>query len=192
MWTNLSHSRGSLQHKQNNAFIKLADANFTSLASIEKNWKETFSNNIYKLQFLDDAIEREYTVENMIFIGFGIFSILAIIIGCLGLFGLMSFIVDQKRKELGIRKVLGASLLENFSIFVKEYIGLVALAFLISSPIVYYFMNQWLQGFTYRIELSLWMFLMGGVATFFIAMLTCSYQSIKAARENPIYALSEE
>ncbi|WP_430682183.1 ABC transporter permease [Maribacter halichondriae] len=88
--------------------------------------------------------------------------------------------------------MLGASLLENFSFFVKEYIGLVALAFLISSPIVYYFMNQWLQGFTYRIELSVWMFLMGGIVTFLIAMLTCSFQSIKAARENPIFALREE
>ncbi|MGB7393540.1 MAG: ABC transporter permease [Pricia sp.] len=177
---------------QFNAFIKLADTDYTSLAVIEKSWKETFSNAAYDFQFLDDAIEREYTVENMIFNGFGIFSLLAIIIGCLGLFGLMSFIIAQKRKEIGIRKVLGASLLENVSFFAKEYTGIVSLAFLIASPLVYYFMHRWLQGFTYRIDLSLWMFLIGGAATFLIAMLTCSYQSIRAAMASPINALRDE
>ena len=177
---------------QDKAFIKLADANYTALSDIKKNWEETFSNSIYKLQFLDDAIEKEYTVENMIFFGFSIFSLLAIVIGCLGLFGLMSFIVAQKRKEIGIRKVLGASLLENISFFLKQYTGLVGLAFLISTPVVYYFMNRWLQGFTYRIELSLWMFLIGGIITLFIAILTCSFQSIRAAMESPVHALRNE
>nr|WP_273568238.1 FtsX-like permease family protein [Maribacter sp. Hal144] len=102
---------------QNNAFIKLADAKYTSLANIEKNWKETFGNSIYKLQFLDDAIEREYTVENMIFIGFGIFSVLAIIIGCLGLFGLMSFVVAQKKKGNRNTKSVGRFTFGEFFLF---------------------------------------------------------------------------
>ena len=176
----------------NKGFVRLNDSNYSSLETIESSWKETYTNAIYKFQFLDDAIAKEYTVENMIFTGFGIFSILSVLIGCLGLFGLMSFIVTQKRKEISIRKVLGASLFENISFFTKEYFRLVILSFIIASPVVYYLMNAWLEGFTYRIEPSLWMFLIGGFATFFIAMLTCSFQSIKASMTNPIIALREE
>ncbi|WP_299533451.1 ABC transporter permease [Ulvibacterium sp.] len=177
---------------QNNAFIKLSDGNYGSLGTIKNVWEQTFSNSIYDYHFLEDSIEKEYMVENLMFRGFGIFSILAISIGCLGLFGLMSFMISKKAKEIGIRKVLGATLFENLSLFTKEYIGLVALAFVIAAPLVYYFMNQWLEGFTYRIELSFWMFLSGGSITLIIAILTCSFQSIKAALANPIYALKEE
>lgn len=175
-----------------NAYIKLTDSNYTSLSSIQTSWEETYVNSIYSHQFLNDAISKEYTVENMIFTGFGVFSILAILIGCLGLFGLMSFVVIQKRKEIGIRKVLGASLLENISFFSKEYVHVVILSFIIAAPLVYYFMNAWLESFTYRIQPSIWMFFFGGLATFLIAMATCSFQSIKASRANPIVTLREE
>ncbi|GMN11485.1 ABC transporter permease [Croceitalea sp. MTPC9] len=177
---------------QNNAFIKMSDSNYTALNTIKSNWEETYTNAIYDFQFLDDGIAKQYMVENMIFTGFGIFSVLSILIGCLGLFGLMSFIVAQKRKEIGIRKVLGASILENISFFTKEYFYLVLLSFIIATPIVYYFMNLWLESFTYRIQPSFWMFLIGGLSTFLIAMVTCSFQSIKASRANPIIALREE
>jgi len=177
---------------QNNAFIRLGHLNPTSLGSIKENWEETFTNGIYKFQFLDDAIAKEYTLENIIFNGFKIFSILAIILGCLGLFGMMSFVVAQKRKEISIRKVLGATLQQNIALFSKEYMGLVLLAFAVATPIAYYFMNQWLQSFTYRIELSIWMFLTGGLVTLLIAFATCSYQSIKAAMANPIKSLRTE
>ncbi|MFS4454721.1 ABC transporter permease [Maribacter sp. 2304DJ31-5] len=177
---------------QNNAFIKMGDSNYTALENIKNNWEDTYTNAIYEFQFLDDAIAKEYTIENMVFTGFGTFSVLSILIGCLGLFGLMSFIVNQKRKEIGIRKVLGASLLENISFFSKEYSYLVMLSFFIAAPLVYYFMNLWLEGFTYRIRPSFWMFLTGGFLTFLIAMITCSFQSIKASMANPIIALREE
>lgn len=175
-----------------NAFIKVNESNYSALETIKRNWEETYFNTIYKHQFLDDAIAMEYTVENMIFTGFSVFSVLAILIGCLGLFGLMSFVVARKRKEIGIRKVLGASLFENISFFSKTYFRLVILSFAIAAPIVYYFMGLWLESFEYRIELSFWMFLFGGVLTFLIAMATCSFQSIKASRANPIIALREE
>lgn len=177
---------------QNNAFIKLSQGNYGSLGAIKNTWEQTFSDSVYDYHFLEDSIEREYIVENMVFTGFGIFSILAISIGCLGLFGLMSFVISKKAKEIGIRKVMGATLFENLSLFTKEYIGLVALAFVIAAPLVYYFMNPWLEGFTYRIELSFWMFLSGGAITLIIAIFTCSFQSIKAAIANPIYVLKEE
>lgn len=175
-----------------NAFVKMVDANYRSLSSIETVWKDTFTSSIYEYKFLDDSIEREYAVERLVFNGFSIFSILAISIGCLGLFGLMYFVIARKTKEIGIRKVLGASLFQNLSFFMKEYIGLVSLAFIIAAPIVYYFMKLWLEGFTYRIELSLWMFLCGGGVTLLIAIITCSFQSVKASLANPIVALREE
>lgn len=175
-----------------NAFIELRNANGSSLENIQEIWESTYSNGLYKRQFLNDAIAREYAVERLIFTGFTSFSIVSILLGCLGLFGLMSFIVTQKRKEIGIRKVLGATVVQNIAFFSKKYIRLVALSFLIAAPLVYYFMNIWLQTFTYRIQPSIWMFLFGGTVTFLIALVTCSAQSIKAARANPIHALKEE
>jgi len=176
----------------NQAFIKINDPNPEALASLEKTWKNTFPNAVYDYHFLDDAIEKEYVVEGMIYKGFTLFSILAISIGCLGLFGLMSFIISRKKKEIGLRKVLGANVAQIISFFSKEFIQIVVLAFVLAVPFVYYMMNLWLEGFTYRITISIWMFLGGGVLTLFIALVTCSFQSIKAAFSNPINALREE
>lgn len=175
-----------------NSFVKLRDINPGSLEKVKKTWQATYTDSMYKLQFLNDAIAKEYAVERLTFAGFGVFSILAILLGCLGLFGLMSFIVAQKRKEIGIRKVLGASLLENVVFFSKKYIRLVGLSFIIAAPLVYYAMNIWLASFTYHIQPSIWMFLFGGTVTFLIALTTCSFQSIKAAMANPVHALKEE
>ena len=177
---------------QNQAFVKMTGTDYGSLSHMEKIWKQTFDTSVYQYHFLNESIEREYAIEQMIFYGFGIFSFLAISIGCLGLFGLMYFVVSKKVKEIGIRKVLGASLYQNLAFFMKEYIGLVSLAFVVAAPIVYYFMNLWLEGFTNRIALSFWMFLCGGLATLLIAMVTCSYQSLKASLANPVKALQEE
>ena len=176
----------------NYGFIKLSHTEASALSTIENIWNGTFKNAIYKSQFLNDAIAREYAVERLIFIGFGIFSVLAIVLGCLGLFGLMAFIVVRKRKEIGIRKVLGASLLENISFFTKQYVSLVLLAFLITAPMVYFLAKHWLEGFSYRIDLSIWMFFAGGFITLAITILTCSFQSINASRINPIEVLKEE
>lgn len=176
----------------NHGFIKLSRTEASTLSIIEKTWNGTFKNAIFKSQFLDDAIAREYAVERLILTGFGIFSVLAIVLGCLGLFGLMAYLVTQKRKEIGIRKVLGASLFENISFFTKQYVSLVLLAFLITAPMVYFLAKHWLEGFTYRIELSIGMFLAGGCITLVIAILTCSFQSISASRINPVEILKEE
>ncbi len=177
---------------QNSAFIKWEGSKVSGIDKIQTYWEELFTNSVYKQQFLDDAIEKEYLVENLIFKGFTTFSILSIIIGCLGLFGLMSFIVSRKSREISIRKVLGATLLENIALFSLEYTKIVGLSFIIASPFVYYFMGQWLEGFTYRIQPSLWMFLSGGFITLFIALLTCSFQSVKAALVNPAKNLRSE
>ena len=177
---------------QNQAFIKIKNENYGSLAFIKDKWEDTFSSSVYRYHFLDNAIEKEYIVERLVFNGFTIFSFLAISIGCLGLFGLMSFVTSRRMKEISIRKVLGASLFQNFSFFTKEFTGLVIVAFIIAVPFVHYFMNLWLEGFTYRIKPTIWMFLSGGTLTLAIAIIICSFQSIKAALTNPIHALREE
>ncbi|KKN37498.1 hypothetical protein LCGC14_0762940 [marine sediment metagenome] len=175
---------------QDQAFVKIG--NSKTLEFIKGRWEDTFTSSVFRYSFLDDSIKKEYVVEQLVFNGFTILSVLAISIGCLGLFGLMSFIVSRKKKEISIRKVLGADILQIFSIVTGEFIGLISLAFIIAVPLVYYFGNEWLESFTYHIELSVWMFLSGGFLTLIIAIITCSFQSFNAARANPINSLREE
>lgn len=175
---------------QNNAFIKVS--NSKGLAYVEKTWKTLFPSSIYNYDFLEDVIAKEYTIEQLIFNGFKILSILSISIGCLGLLGFMSFVTLRKRKEIGIRKVLGAGVLRNISYLSKEFILLVMMSFLIATPVAYYFMNIWLESFTYQIQLTPWMFLLGGVITLIISIVICSFQSANAAIANPIKSLQNE
>ncbi|MEM9144120.1 MAG: FtsX-like permease family protein, partial [Bacteroidota bacterium] len=177
---------------QNKAFIRMDKRKFSGVAQIKAYWEELFTNSVFKKQFLDDAIEKEYLIEGLVFNGFTAFSILSVLIGCLGLFGLMSFVLSQKSKEIGIRKVLGASLLENVSLFSREYIKVVGLSFVIASPLVYYFMGNWLEGFSYGIRPTFWMFLLGGLITLGISLATCSWQSFKAAMASPVKSLRTE
>jgi putative ABC transport system permease protein len=176
------------------AFVKIQPkANLsTSLAHIEKTWKELSPDKVYSYSFLDELIEKNYAVENLVFQGFSLFSALAIFIGCLGLFGLMSFMTLKKTKEIGIRKVLGATVAQIVALFSKEFVGLIAVAFCIAAPVAYYIIDEWLQGFVYRISLSSWMFVSGGVLALIIAMATVSHQSIKAGLANPVDSLRNE
>ncbi|PKA96850.1 ABC-type lipoprotein release transport system permease subunit [Flavobacteriaceae bacterium MAR_2009_75] len=175
---------------QNQAFVKID--NSESLEYVKDQWENTFTSSLFNYSFLDDSIKKEYIIERLIFNGFTVLSFLAICIGCLGLFGLMSFIISSKKKEIGIRKVLGASIVQVVTFFTKEFVGLVVLAFVIASPVVYYFGNLWLESFTHHIKLSIWIFLGGGFLTVIIAITTCSFNSLNAARANPINSLREE
>lgn len=175
---------------QNRAFVKIG--NSEPLEFIKDKWENIFTSSVFSYSFLDDSIKKEYVVERLVFNGFTVLSVLAICIGCLGLFGLMSFIVSSRKKEIGIRKVLGAGILQVVSLVTKEFVGLVVLAFITAAPFVYYFGNVWLEGFTHHIELSVWIFLSGGFLTLIIAIITCSFQSLNAARANPISSLREE
>ena len=120
------------------------------------------------------------------------FSILAILIACLGLFGLASFMAEQRTKELGVRKVLGASMNSLFTLLSKDFVRLVLIAFVITVPLSWYLMNRWLQDFAYRIEIKWWMFALAGLVALCIALLTVSSQAIKAALANPIKSLRTE
>jgi ABC-type antimicrobial peptide transport system permease subunit len=163
-----------------------------SLSLIETSWKELNPEGIFNAAFLDDILARNYALEQFVFRGFTTFSVLTIVIGCLGLYGLLSYITIRKSKEVGIRKVLGATVTQIVGLFSREFIVLVMVAFLIAAPLAYYFMNQWLQDFVYHIELSWWMFILGALATIVIAIVTIGYQSIKSALANPVESLRTE
>ena len=174
------------------AFIKIGKGHMPPLSFIENQWKNNYPESVYTYHFLDESIEKEYLVERLIQAGFTIFSILVIIIGCLGIFGLMSFITIQKRKEVGIRKVLGASVFQIVNYFSKEFIFLILISFLISAPVCYYLLERWLVNFSYRIELTVDMFLLGGIITLLIALISSAFQTVGAALVNPVHSLRSE
>jgi len=123
---------------------------------------------------------------------FMVFAILAIIIGCIGLFGLSAYMASQRIKEIGIRKVLGASIPDITKMLSKDFLKLVLIAIVVASPLAWWVMNKWLQDFAYRIQISWWVFAAAGAAALVIAMLTVSFQAIKAAIANPVKSLRTE
>jgi ABC-type antimicrobial peptide transport system permease subunit len=146
----------------------------------------------FTYQFLDEAYQNLYTSEQMINKLSGYFAILAIFICCLGLLGLIMFTAEQRTKEIGIRKVLGANTTSLFALLSKEFLLLVLIAFVIASPLAWWAMHNWLTGFAYRINMSWWMFLLAGFLAMFIASATISVQAIKAAIANPVKSLRTE
>ena len=123
---------------------------------------------------------------------FGTFSILAVIIACLGLFGLASFAAAKRTKEIGVRKVFGASIAGIVGILVREFLWLVLIANLLAWPLAYFAMRSWLQGFAYRVSMNARVFLLAGLLTLCIALMTVSYQALRAARANPVDSLRYE
>jgi ABC-type antimicrobial peptide transport system permease subunit len=177
----------------NQAGIKLTTTNISStLQSVKKIWEETFPNFVYEYKFLDDKIESFYKQESQLSDLYKIFAVIAIFLSCLGLYGLASFMAVQRIKEVGIRKVLGATATSIIYLFSKEFILLISIAFVIAAPIAWYFMNNWLQDYVYRINVSWWLFAAGGLVAIIIALATISFQAIKAAIANPVRSLKTE
>jgi putative ABC transport system permease protein len=160
--------------------------------TIEKKYKGTFPENPFQYFFLDDYFNRQYESDVQFGKVFGLFSLLAIIIACLGLFGLSSYLVLQRTKEIGIRKVLGATVAQITSLVSKEFILIVLIADIIAWPIAFYAMESWLSGFAFRIDLGMLSFLIPTAITLLIATLTVATQSIKAATANPTTNLRAE
>lgn len=158
----------------------------------ERVWYKAYPDDVFNYEFLDETFARFYSAEIRQNTLFKVFSGIAILIGCLGLYGLVAFMAAQRTKEVGIRKVLGASTFSITVLFSKEFIKLVLIAFVIAVPIAYYLMNEWLQDFTYRINLGYGAFLLAGLATLVIALLTTSTQAIKAAMSDPVVSLKSE
>jgi ABC-type antimicrobial peptide transport system permease subunit len=175
------------------ASIKLSTTNMaTSMQAIKKIWEQTFPDYVYEYKFLDDKIASFYKQENQLSQLYKLFAAIAIFLSCLGLYGLASFMAVQRIKEVGIRKVLGATAGNIVYLFSKEFIILISIAFLIATPLAWYFMNKWLQDYAYRIDISWWLFAVGGLVAIIIALATISFQAIKAAVANPVKSLRTE
>jgi putative ABC transport system permease protein len=162
------------------------------LESIEKRFKEFNPGQPFEYSFLDDTIKAMYKSENKLGKIFSYFSGLAILIACMGILGLSIYAAQQRIKEIGIRKVLGASVPSIVSELAKEFLKPVLAAALIASPIAWWAMNKWLEDFAYRITISLWVFVIAGIAAIAIALITVSFQAIKAALSNPVKSLRTE
>jgi putative ABC transport system permease protein len=163
-----------------------------TLSTIESIWNKYYPDYVYEYQFLDQKIDNFYKHEDQLSQLYKIFAVLAIFISCLGLYGLVSFMVIRKTKEVGIRKVLGASTGNIIYLFSKEFIILIGIAFLIAAPSAYYLMNQWLENFAYKIEMGAGLFLLTILCSVTVALLTVGYKAIKAAVTNPVKSLKYE
>jgi putative ABC transport system permease protein len=163
-----------------------------ALASLAQVYKDINPAYPFAYQFADDEYKKLYSNEQVISKLTITFATLAILISCLGLFGLVMFAAEQRIKEISVRKVLGASLVQIISLFSKDFVKLILIAFIIAAPLAWYYMNQWLQGFAYRIPISWWIFALAGFTSVAIALLTMSYQTIKAGMSNPVKSLRAE
>ena len=143
-------------------------------------------------QFVDEQFNRQYESEERLGLVFGIFSGLAVVIACLGLLGLASFVAERRTKEIGVRKVLGASIANIVFQLTKQFTLLVLVANLVAWPLAYFVMTSWLDGFAYRTNIGLFTFLFAGALAILVAFLTISYQAIRAAMANPVKSLRYE
>ncbi|HVW61636.1 MAG TPA: FtsX-like permease family protein, partial [Puia sp.] len=172
------------------AGIKLATTDIAStMRSIKNIWEKTFPDYVYEYRFLDDKIESFYKQEDQLAQLYKIFAAIAIFLSCLGLYGLASFMAAQRIKEVGIRKVLGATAVNIVYLFSKEFVMLIVVAFAIATPVAWVYMHKWLQGYVYRIDIDWWIFAAGGLVALIIALATISFQAIKAATANPVKSL---
>lgn len=162
------------------------------LAQMKTLWSATYPDYVYDYSFLDETIANFYRQENQLAQLYKIFALIAIFISCLGLYGLVSFMAAQRTKEVGIRKVLGAAPRHIVYLLSKEFTLLIIIAFVIAAPVAWYVMNKWLQNYTYRIDVSVWIFLLAIIGSMAIAWITVSYKAIKAALANPVKNLRTE
>ena len=177
----------------NNLILRIKPENLTStINQLSEAWRNVYSDFPFEFKFLNDDLDNMYRSETRMFDLLKYFAGVAIIIACLGLYGLSSFAAEQRTKEIGIRKVLGASEINLALLVSKEFVVLVLFSNLIAWPLAFYFMKDWLDTFAYRIELSYMFFIISGIAALIITLITVSYQALKAAYANPVKALKYE
>ncbi|WP_183559318.1 ABC transporter permease [Mucilaginibacter sp. SP1R1] len=173
--------------------VKVSSQNLTAtIAAIENKWKVLIPNRPFSYYFLDEFFDRQYRTEQRFGKLFFNFAVLAILISCLGLLGLASYSTLQRTREIGIRKVLGATVPGIVNMLSKDFLILVVLSFVIATPVSWFFMHKWLQDFAYRIDISWWIFALAGILAIVIALATISFQAIKAAMSNPVKSLRSE
>ncbi|MBD1210915.1 MAG: ABC transporter permease [Ignavibacteria bacterium] len=159
---------------------------------LERQWKQFTGDSALDYTFLDEDFDRQYRSEQRLGQVLGVFTAIAIVIACLGLFGLAAYIAEQRTKEIGIRKVLGASVGSIIGLLSRDFLKLVAIAIVVAVPLAWYGMNRWLQDFAYRVNITAWMFLLAGGLALVIAFATVAGQAWRAARANPVNALRSE
>ena len=169
-----------------------AKSTAAAIAAIEDTWKKTLAGTPFEYNFVDDSFNSLYRKDQQTSLLIMVFAIIAIVISAMGLFSLSAFAATKRTKEIGIRKVLGASVTGITALLSKEFVQLVCVAILIATPVAAWLMQQWLQDFAYRVSISWWMFAAAGAAALFIALLTISFQAIKAAVANPVKSLRTE
>lgn len=176
-----------------NIIVAVDSKNYTLLLSkIEALWHKDLQAVPFEYTFLDDEVQKQYAAEITLSRIINLFTIMAVLISCLGLFGLAAFSAEQRKKEIGVRKVLGASVTGIVQLLSKDFLKLVAVAIVIATPISWWVMNKWLQLFAYRIDISWWMFTLAGLVAVLIAFVTVSFQAIRAAIANPVKSLRTE
>jgi putative ABC transport system permease protein len=171
--------------------MKTADISNT-LAYVQKVWSKFTPDYPIEYRFLDESFDQMYKAEDKLKSLLWIFTAITVFVACLGLFGLAAYAAERRKKEIGIRKVLGASVQGIVLLLSKEFVRLVVVALLIASPIAWYAMKGWLEDFAYRIELEWWIFAIAGILAIVIALLTVGFQSVKAAVMNPVKSLRSE
>ena len=162
------------------------------LATMKKNWDSFNTGEPFTYAFMDDLFNKTYATEQKTGTILNLFSVLTIFLACLGLFGLATYTAEQRTKEIGIRKVLGASVSQIMRMLSKEFVKLVLIASLIAFPVAWWAMNKWLQSFAYRIDIRWWVFAVAVFVALLIALFTISFQAIKAAISNPVESLRSE
>jgi putative ABC transport system permease protein len=163
-----------------------------TIAAIERIYTRLFPGNPFQYAFVDEQFDGQYRNDQRFAALFSVFAVLAVLIACMGLFGLASFATRQRTKEVGIRKVLGATVAGIVALLSKDFVKLVLLANFIAWPLAYVAMNAWLQNFAYRIDIGWWVYALAGTMALLIALITVSTQAIKAAVANPVEALRYE
>lgn len=180
-------------NEEDNLYVKIRPGQAAdALVFIEKTYRQFEPGSVFTYQFLDQNFARQYAAEQNQSQILLIFSALAIFIACLGLFGLAAFAAEQRTKEIGVRKVLGASVASIVALLSKDFLKLVLIAIVIASPVAWYAMHRWLENFAYKIDMSWWVFALAGLLAIGIALLTVSFQSVKAALMNPVKSLRSE
>jgi putative ABC transport system permease protein len=185
----IQHEPDMLRH----LLVKMKPGDISHLiGSLEATWTKLVPGTPFEYQFLDEKIDRLYRADQRVGKIINSFTALALFIACLGLFGMASFSAEQRTKEIGVRKVLGATVPQIASLLIKEFGKWVLLANLIAWPLAYFMLNRMLEVYAYRTSLDVWIFLLAGTTVLVIAITTVSYQSIKAALANPVETLRYE
>ena len=173
--------------------VKLESADMSkTIAGVKTTWDKFFPNDPFNYYFLDESYDQQYKADKLYGKVFSLFSFLAILIACFGLLGLSAYNILQRTKEIGIRKVLGASVQNVLFILSKDFITVVGISFVLAVPVTWWVMHNWLQDFAYRINMPWWVFAFAGLIAALIAFITISFQAIKAAIANPVKSLRTE